>query len=116
MGTPPQLNQPNFNLPGPYRGSILAFNGWWQYGIAQLVIGRPKNGRDTIQRAIPCENGPTARALISAFALCWSWTLHRQSQASRLQNRVLARRVWNVGRLYPIAPSGFQAGGLSNDR
>jgi hypothetical protein len=50
-----------------YRGIILGFSGAWQSGIAQLAIGRSENGRDVIERLIPCENGPTARALIAAF-------------------------------------------------
>lgn len=54
-------------MPRRHRGTILGFSGSWQSGIAQLAIGRSENGRDVIEHQIPCENGPTARALIAAF-------------------------------------------------
>lgn len=68
MSPVPRTNRLNSGRARTYRGTILAFSGSWQSGIAVLSIGRPENGRNEACRVIPCENGPTARALIAAFA------------------------------------------------
>jgi hypothetical protein len=52
---------------GGYRGTLLSFLGTWGSGIAQLAIGRVEHGVPVIERLVPCENTPTARALIAAF-------------------------------------------------
>lgn len=45
------------------KGTIIRFEGSWLSGLATLVI-RKEDG--TIDR-VPCENGPTVRALHRAF-------------------------------------------------
>jgi hypothetical protein len=77
-------------MPRRHRGTILGFSGQWQSGIAQLAIGRSENGRNIIEHVIPCENGPTARALIAAFDCGGAGALHRQPQALRSPDRVHA--------------------------
>lgn len=46
------------------RGIIKGFEGSWGSGIGHLVIEDSETGAE---ERVPCENGPTVRALESAF-------------------------------------------------
>lgn len=46
-----------------YTGTIKRFIGSWESGLGYLII-ETKNGD---QKQVPCENGPTVRALEDAF-------------------------------------------------
>ncbi len=54
-------------MTATYQGIMLGFAGSRASGLAHLVLGRVENGRDLAEEMIPCENGPTARALVEAF-------------------------------------------------
>jgi hypothetical protein len=45
-------------------GIIKGFSGNWNSGIGHLIIEDMESGHKS---AVPCENGPTVRALQSAF-------------------------------------------------
>lgn len=44
------------------KGKIIAFQGSWSSGLATLLIETEEGVQSVL-----CDNGPTARALISAF-------------------------------------------------
>lgn len=46
-----------------YRGAIVEFKGSWGSGLGVLVIDDDRRGRVEV----PCDNGPTVRALQAAF-------------------------------------------------